>query len=474
MVWALWTKLLYFFNMFVLSYFIIVNGLYIVLTTISFIVIRRYLQENILARQRLKLFQTSFYKPISIIAPAFNEQATICDSVRSLLQLHYPEFEIIVVNDGSTDKTLEVVMNEYRLKPSPRPYPTTLPCKEIRGVYVSKDYPQLVVVDKVNGGKADALNAGINVSRYPVFGAIDSDSLLEHDVMLKLVRPFLSDPDTIAAGGIVRVANGCHVESGEVVEIGLSKKWLPNFQIVEYLRSFLFGRVGWDAMNGLVIISGAFGLFRKDAVVACGGYASDTVGEDMELVVRLHRHFREKKAPYRITFVPEPVCWTEVPENTRTLGRQRNRWQRGLADTIMRHRKMLFNKRYGVVGLLVLPFFLFFELLGPIIEFFGYIVFAIALATGAVNEIFAVLFFIVAFLLGSFLSLASLTLEELSFRKYPRFKHVITLFVFGLLENFGYRQIHAWWRLKGLWSYLRREKSWGAMERKGHLKKPST
>ncbi len=473
MVWEFWMNLLYFFNMFVLFYFLIVNGVYIVLTSISFFVIRRYLQENILSRQRLKLFQTSFYKPISIIAPAYNEQATIRDSVRSLLQLHYPEYEIIVVNDGSSDKTLEVIMDEYRLKPSHRPYPNILPCREIRRVYSSKDYPQLIVVDKVNGGKADALNAGINVSRYPLFGAIDSDSLLEHDVMLKLVKPFLSEPETVAAGGIVRVANGCHIDGGEVVEIGLSRKWLPNFQIVEYLRSFLFGRVGWDAMNGLIIISGAFGLFRKDAVIACGGYKRDTVGEDMELVVRLHRYFREKKIPYRITFIPEPVCWTEVPENLRTLGRQRNRWQRGLADTIIRHKKMLFNRKYGVVGILVLPFFFFFEMLGPIIEFSGYIVFGIALATGAVNTVFAVLFFIVAFLLGTFLSLASLILEELSFRKYPRFRHVITLFVFGLMENFGYRQIHAWWRLKGLWGYFRREKSWGAMERKGHEKKQS-
>ncbi len=459
-----------FFNLFMLFYFLIVNGVYISLTALSFFAIRRYLQEHLLSQSSLRMFQSSFYKPISILAPAYNEQNTIADNVRSLLQLHYPEFEIIVINDGSKDNTLEVLKREYRLRASHRPFESRLSCRKVRGVYVSDDHPRLVVVDKENGGKADALNAGINVSRYPLVSAIDADSILEHDVMLKLVRPFLDSPHTVAVGGIVRVANGCSIRGGEVVEIGLSEKWLPNFQIVEYLRSFLFGRVGWDILNGLLIISGAFGVFRKDAVIGCGGYLHDTVGEDMELVVRMHRTMREQKKPYRITFVPEPVCWTEVPEDIATLSRQRNRWQRGLIETILRHRNMLFNPRYGVVGCFALPFFLLFEMLAPAIELTGYIVFVFSWAFGIIDTGFAILFLTAAVLLGMVLSLSALVLEELSFRKYPRIRHIFKLFLFAVLENFGYRQIHSFWRIQGIWSFLRGEKKWGKMDRVGHRK----
>lgn len=458
------------FNQFMLFYFLVVNGVYILLTGLSFFAIRRYLQEHLLSRSSLRVFQSSFYKPVSILAPAYNEQNTIADNVRSLMQLHYPEFEIIIINDGSKDDTLGVLRREYRLRPSRRPFETQIPCRTIRGVYVSDDYPRLVVVDKENGGKADALNAGINVARYPLVSSIDADSLLEHDVMLKLVRPFLDSSRTIAVGGIVRVANGCTIRGGEVVEIGLSGKWLPNFQIVEYLRSFLFGRVGWDVLNGLLIISGAFGVFRKDAVIGCGGYRHDTVGEDMELVVRLHRTMRERKEPYRITFVPEPVCWTEVPESMQMLSRQRNRWQRGLIETLLSHRGMIFNPRYGVVGCLVLPFYLFFEMLAPAVELAGYIVFAFSWGFGIINTGFAILFLAAAVLLGIVLSLSALVLEELSFRKYPRIRHIFKLFLFAVLENFGYRQIHSLWRMQGTWAFLRGEKKWGAMDRVGHRK----
>lgn len=464
------TGMIYSFNVFVLLYFLTVNGIYILLTILSFFAIRRYMREHILARSVPRTFQSSFYKPISILAPAYNEQNTIVDNVRSLLQIRYPEFEIIVINDGSRDSTLDVLKQEYHLAPSHRPFEIAVPCETIRGVYRSEIHPYLVVVDKENGGKADALNAGINISRYPLVSSIDADSLLEHDVMLTLARPFLDTPDTVAAGGIVRIANGCEIRGGEVVKIGLSRRWLPNFQIVEYLRSFLFGRVGWDMLNGLVIISGAFGVFRKDTVVHCGGYRRDTVGEDMELVVRIHRTLRDEKKPYRVTFIPEPVCWTEAPESLKILGRQRNRWQRGLIETILFHRGMLFRPRYGIVGILVLPFFLFFEMLGPVVELAGYIVFAFSWAFGVINLSFALLFLSAAVLLGIVLSLAALVLEELSFRKYPRIRHILMLFLFGVLENFGYRQIHSFWRVQGIWSFLRGEKKWGAMERVGHRK----
>lgn len=458
------------FNYFVLFYFIVINAIYSLLTIFSFFSIRRYMRESIFMREYKKLFWSSFYKPISVLSPAYNEEATIADSVKSLLQLRYPQYEIIVINDGSIDGTLDILIKEYNMKRSFRHHDISVPCQEIEAIYSSVDYPNLIVVDKVNGGKADALNAGINVSQYPLVSAIDADSILEPEVMAKLAQPFLKNPKTIAVGGIVRIVNGCTVRAGEVTKIALSPRLLPNFQIVEYLRSFLFGRVGWDVFNGLLVISGAFGLFRKDAVIACGGYRHDTVGEDMELVVKMHRTMCEKKVPYRITFVPEPVCWTEVPESLKILGRQQNRWQRGLIESLMLHRKMLFNPRYGVIGLFAMPFFFFFEMLGPVVELAGYIVFPLSLVFGIVNLPFAILFFFVAIVLGIILSVSSLVLEELSFRKYPSLRHIVILFAFSVLENFGYRQLHTWWRFRGIIDYLMKKKSWGVMERKGMKK----
>ncbi len=458
------------FNYFILFYFLSINFIYIFLTVLSFSVLRRYLNQTKLFSKDKNLFHSSFYKPISVLVPAYNEQNTISDNVKSLLQLRYPEFEIIVVNDGSTDTTLDVLKEVYHLRRSFRPIVNNIACKNLKAVYTSPDYSNLVVVDKENGGKADALNAGINVSRYPLVSAIDSDSILETDVMTKLVRPFLDDHRTIAVGGIVRVANGCTIRAGEVVNIDISTNVLANFQIIEYLRAFLFGRVGWDVLNSLLIISGAFGLFLKKAIIMSGGYLHDTVGEDMELIVRMHRVMRENNLPYRITFIPEPVCWTEVPESLKILGRQRNRWQRGLIESLMAHRKMLLNKRFGIIGMLAMPFFFFFEMLGPVIELFGYIVFTISCISGFVNVKFAILFFSVAIVLGIVLSAGSLVLEELSFRKYPRYSHIALLFLYSILENFGYRQINTWWRFRGIIDYLCGKKSWGKMERKGMKK----
>ena len=466
--------LIFYFNLGILLYFLAINGIYILLTVLSFAALRKYNQKTLILRKDKKLFHSSFYKPISVLVPAYNEEKTIVDNVKSLMQIRYPEYEIIVINDGSKDDTLEILKKNYHLRLSFRPVISNIQTQAVRAVYMSPEYKNLIVVDKENGGKADALNAGINVSRFPLVSTIDSDSILETDVMSKLVQPFMSDWTTIAVGGIVRVANGCTIRAGEVVKISLPGSFIASFQIIEYLRSFLFGRVGWDVFNGLLIISGAFGLFRKDVVIKCGGYRHDTVGEDMELVVRMHRIMREEKIPYRITFVPEPVCWTEVPESLKMLGRQRNRWQRGLIESLLSHRIMLFNPRYGVIGLFVMPFFFIFEMFGPIIEFLGYAVVLISFAAGFINIRFAILFFVVAIVLGVVLSVGSLVLEELTFKKYPRYRHVAALFIYSILENFGYRQLNTWWRFKGIIDIFRGKKSWGAMERKGMKKTPDS
>lgn len=460
----LFLEILFFINVFVFGYFIFVNGSYILLILFSYIQTKKSRKESKIFKLS-GLFDSRLYKSVSILAPAFNEQESIIDSTRALLNLEFADYEIIIINDGSKDETLERLLSHFNLHKIDRHVPLEIKSEPIKAIYGSKMYPNLLVVDKVNGRKADALNAGINVSRKDLICAVDSDTLLEPTVLQQMLMAFVADPTTVAVGGVVRVANGCSFELGEVTKVRTPKKFIARIQAVEYLRSFLFGRTGWDYFDSLLIISGAFGIFDRKSVINVGGYLHDTVGEDMELVVRLHRYYRERGEPYRVRFLPEPVCWTEVPESWTVLGRQRNRWQRGLADTLWRHRKMMFNPKYGKLGFLAMPFFLFVELLSPIIELSGYILLIFSLYMGAINVQFALLFLTAAILLGMILSVLAVLLEELTFRKYDRLSDVMILILFAFLENLGYRQIHAWWRFKGLIDFLKGNKSWGEMTR---------
>jgi cellulose synthase/poly-beta-1,6-N-acetylglucosamine synthase-like glycosyltransferase len=413
-----------------------------------------------------ELFTSNYAPPASVVVPAYNEEATIAASVRSFLALHYPMHEVVVVNDGSSDGTLDVLLREFDLWESDQLIRKQLDTAEVLGVFASPS-ERLVVVDKLNGGKADALNAGICAARYPFVCCIDADIILEEDALLRVARPMVESSEVAAVGGIVRVANGCEVDRGRVVEVRTPRQAVPNFQIVEYLRAFLAARTGWSALNCLLIISGAFGMFRRQDIIASGGYAHDTVGEDMELVTRMHRTLKEAGRKYKITFVPDPVAWTEVPLSLRVLRRQRSRWHRGLIDTLLRHHRMLFNPRYGTVGLLAMPYFFLFEFLGPVIELLGYITLFIGLLLGILNLQFAVAFFLAAVGLGVLLSVAAVFLEELRFRRYPRWLDLLKLTLYGILENFGYRQINTVWRARAIVSFLRKNTDWGAMERQG-------
>ncbi|MGB2908483.1 MAG: glycosyltransferase [Candidatus Aminicenantaceae bacterium] len=454
----------------ILAYFFLLNGFYILFLLLSMFGIYNY--RNITAYVNYKkLFLLPQVKPISIIAPAFNEANTIIESVDSLLSIEYPQLEIIVVNDGSTDETLEKLILRFSLSKTTRVFRRVLGGRTIRGIYASASHPKLVVVDKENGGKADALNAGLNVAQYPLFCAIDSDSLLEKDSLLKMVRPFLEDPEkTQAAGGVIRLSNGCRVKSGQVLSIGLPRSILARFQIIEYFRAFLGGRLGLSMLRSILIISGAFGLFRKDTVLACGGYRTDTIGEDMDLVIRMKKYLHEQKIPYRMHFIPDPICWTEAPESLKTLTRQRNRWHRGLVEVLLHNRTMLLNPRYGVTGMFAMPFYMIFEMLGPLIEFTGYILFAVSIALGQINTPFALLFFAFAVVLGIMLSLLSILIEEYSLRKYPKLRDVLTIILYAVLENFAYRQYLAWVRFKAYFDFLQGKAGWGEMERKGFKK----
>ncbi|HEX8192104.1 MAG TPA: glycosyltransferase [Allosphingosinicella sp.] len=405
---------------------------------------------------------------IALLAPAFNEELTIVESVNSLLALHYPDFEVIVINDGSKDATLATVVDHFGLERVERYHDIAVKHQPIRGLYATPRLPRLLVVDKENGGKSDALNAGINVARSPLFCSMDADSLLESDALLRAVRPFIEEPrKTLAVGGTIRIANGSRIEAGQVVDMKLPGNFLALVQIVEYLRAFLMARLALSSMQALTVISGAFGIFQRHAALRVGGYSHGTVGEDMELVIKLHRLYREKKEPYRIDFIPEPVCWTEVPESLAVLGRQRARWQRGALETFFRHKKMLFNPRYGRVGFLGFGHILVVDVLGPLVEVFGYILVPLLWGLGLLSVDYLLAFLAVTFTLGIFVSAATLILEEVELRRFPRARDLAILTAIAVAENFGYRQLANFWRIRGWWQFLNKQQGWGTMTRKG-------
>lgn len=454
------------FNWVVLGYFVLLNGVYLGASLFAFSALRRY-SLRLRSLDLTDLITSSGAPPISLIAPAHNEAVTCVESVRSLLTIEYPDYEVIVVNDGSTDATVERLTAAFDLEPATRVPTAALPTAAVKQVLRSRTHPSLWLVDKENGGKADALNAGLNYCYTPVFCAMDADSILEPQALIRIVRPFLEDASTVAAGGILRIVNGCTVERGRVTQVRLPRNLLAQFQVLEYLRVFLAGRMGWAALDATLIISGAFGIFRRASVVEIGGYATDTVGEDMELIVRLHRHGYENGLPHRIRFVPDPVAWTECPESLAVLSRQRDRWQRGLFQSLIRHRKMLFNPTYGRVGMLAFPYFFFLEMLGPVIELAGYVSFIVTVLAGRADWYLVGAFLAVAVAFGGVLSFSAVALEEISFRRYPRLADLLRLFGIAALENVGYRQLNAWWRVKGTISAMRGEQGWGRMTRKG-------
>lgn len=453
------------FQWIALLFFIGLNTGYIVLNLATFITLPRFMRRRVLSD--LPQPCNGYEPPVSLIVAAYNEEAGIVASIRSLLQIEYPEFEIIVVNDGSTDRTLEVLTREFDLVEFPDTFRPRVKHEPVRAIYHSRIYPELRVVDKHNGGrKSDACNAGINAARFPLVCPLDADCVIERSSIRRLAQPFVEDPHVIASGGVVRILNGCTVRGGFIDRVRLPHHPLAVIQIVEYLRAFLFGRIGWAAFDALPLISGAFGMFHKETLVELGGYRHDTLAEDMELVLRLHTHFRLQGKPYRITFVPDPVCWTEAPEDLKTLRNQRIRWHRGLMECMSIHRRLILNPRAGVLGMVTMPFLLFFEGLAPVLEVMGYALMIAGFATGTLSGSGFFAFLAVALGLGIALTLTSLLLEEMSFDTYPSTRQLLVLISAALLENFGYRQLTAVWRTRAIWLWLRgRDATWGSMTR---------
>lgn len=460
------------FSYIAIGYFLLLNLVYFVTSLLALRHLRQY-ANRLDAYPDLPLIASGLMPPITILAPAFNEERTCVTSTRALLALEYPEYEVIVINDGSTDATLDRLKAAFTLKEAARMPTADIPTADIRAIYRCTNIPNLWIIDKENGGKADALNAGINFCSSSLYCAVDADSLLEKTALTRIVRPYIENTDTVAVGGIIRIANGSNVKNSAVSEPTMPDNFLAKFQVLEYFRAFLAGRMGWEAFNATFIISGAFGLFHRQSVVDAGGYASrrtgfETVGEDIELIVRLHRFCRDNKRPYRVSYVPNPVAWTECPERLSQLQRQRSRWQRGLLEATTRHIGMLFNPRYGRIGLLAFPYYLILEGIGPVVEFFGYVAFFVMLFNmSQESQSFVMTFFLVTFVLGMALSFFAIVLEELSFKRYPRFGDLLQLFGLSILECFGYRQFNSWWRMRGVFSFLIGNKEWGTMERKG-------
>ncbi len=450
----------------ILVYFVVVNAIYLVLLVSAAweLRVQRLLER---AESRWRLLSSDVVPSISLLAPAHNEAATIVESVRAMLGLEYPNLEVVVINDGSTDATVEVLRHRFDLAAVAPARDDSVPSAEITGLYRSRLHPNLLVVDKLNGGKADALNAGLKFASGDLVCAMDADTLVEPDALQRMVRPFLRHDGVVSAGGTIRVANGSVIRGGRVARARVPAGALAGFQAVEYLRAFLFGRLGWNRLGGNLIVSGAFGLFDRAAVVAARGYVHDTVGEDMELVMRLRMRGYEQRSPRLVVFVPDPVAWTEVPTTLRVLGRQRDRWHRGLADVLRRSRRAMLNPRYGAMGLVVFPYFVMVELIAPVVEAVGLAGVVAGLILGSINTSFAVLFLLLAYGLGVCLSLLTIVMDELAFHRYRTLGDRLRLLAWAVGENLGYRQLTVVWRLRGIVKYLRGRTEWGVMTRAG-------
>ena len=398
---------------------------------------------------------------VTIIIPARNEQGVIVNTVGSALQADYPRFQVIVVDDGSTDLTLDRLVRHYGLVETDRAYHPAIPTAPFRAYYTNPQLPNLLVVSKVRGGKPDALNAGINLCQSPYFCNLDADCLLERDALLRLMDPIVNSAiETVVSGGIVRILNGCETKDGRVLRVGLPPTWLERFQVVEYLRSFLFGRTGWHLLGGTLIVSGAFAIFHRSTVIEAGGFCRDTVTEDMDLVVQLHQWAAENNRQIRMSFTSDPVCWTECPSTPTMLAHQRRRWQLGLCQTLWKHSQMLFGTKYGVVGWLSFPFHSYIEGLGAAVEFLGYLLIPVGIFLGMVPPGLLLVFILLGFVYGGFLSVGAVLLEELTYRRYPRLRDLLTLLTFAVLENLGYRQLVLYYRFQGTMKFLAGSRRW--------------
>lgn len=455
---------------FIFVYYIALHGCYLMLMFLGVTLHRRY-HQGINFGDFRRISESPLTLPVSIVIPAFNEELMIEETLLGALQLRYPEFEVIVVNDGSGDRTLDILIERFKLRRIDKVFNKHFETKPVRGFYESREYPNLIVVDKENGKRADSINAGIDLARYPLVLIIDADCILENDALIRMVRPFLSDSRTIAAAGIVRPANGLKIEGGRILEYGLPRRWLPLFQVVEYLRSFQWSRLGLSRLRSMLCMAGAFTMVRREVLLEIGGMDTKAITDDFEVTVALNRYAWEHKdarGPLKIAYVPDPVCYSEVPERISIHASQRNRWQRGVLQSLFRNWRMTFNPRYGMTGMFGMPFFLLFEGFSGLVEGLSWILIPVVYFLGIATLKELVFFLVFAVILGTFLSLGAVLLEERTRLRQVRTKDLIRLLLAGLLENFGYHQMHLLWRVAGTFDLLVRHRTdFGKQERLG-------
>ena len=448
---------------------------YLVIGIVSAKVVLDYRKERDLTDYR-EILSSPLVPEISIIAPAYNEGVTITDNIRSLLSLHYSKLTVIIVNDGSKDDTREKAIAAYDLVKVPFDYQSKIATKAVRGIYKSKNpaFSQLIFVDKENGGKADAINVGINVSNSEYFACIDVDCIIEPEAFLKMVKPIMQagEKRMIAVGGIVWLTNDSEIRDGKLIQVKTPETFIPKAQVLEYIRAFLLGRTAWSKINGLLLISGAFGLFDRKVAVATGGYNHNTVGEDMELVMRMHAYMRERNEKYQVGYVPEPLCWTEAPADYNILGRQRNRWTRGTIECLLIHKKMFLNRKFGVLGMVSYPYWLLAEWLAPFVEVGGILFFIVMAFLGLANWPYFFSLLAMVYFFAVMLSTYAIYTQEQTYGRYTKPTDILKLFWNGVVEPFKYHPRTVWWSLKGNWDYITgSNQGWGEMTRAGFAKK---
>ena len=461
---------------FFLIFSILIISSYVILAYFSSRETKTYLKKNNFVEYK-DLLSSKISPSISIIAPAFNESLNIVENVRSLLSIHYVNYNVIIVNDGSKDDSLEKLIAAYSLIKVDYFIHNKIETQPLRkGVFKSKNpaFDKLIVIDKENGGKADALNFGINISQSKYLACIDVDCLLLEDSLQRMVKPFLdtNDKKVIASGGVIRIANSCKIENGKLIEINFPKKWIERAQVLEYLRSFLLGRMAWARLNGLLVISGAFGMFDREIAIKVGGYDTNTVGEDMEIIVRMRRYMEETKQKYKVAYIPDPLCWTEAPDNYKIFISQRNRWTRGTIETLKIHKKIGLNPKYGILGMLSFPYWFIFERLAPIVEVAGIVYFVLLVVFREINWSFVLGIFLIAYLFSLIFSFVAIFSEELTYRQYKKKGIGLILVLTIILEPLILHPFVLYAAIKGnIDYYFNKNKKWGVMTRKGLSKK---
>jgi cellulose synthase/poly-beta-1,6-N-acetylglucosamine synthase-like glycosyltransferase len=453
-------------------YGIILLVTYTLLAIFSMIAVHAYARKE--KFNQGNILQGSPLAPgITVLAPAFNEGPTIIFNVRSLLTLNYPKYEIIIINDGSTDNSLEQMIDEFELVAVDFAYNAKIRTHPVKKIYKSTNpaYARLLVIDKVNGkSKADAVNAGINASSYNYFVCTDVDCILDKNTLLELIKPVLQEGKkrVIATGATLRIANSCEFDQGVMIRMRPPKELLPRFQEVEYIRAFVLGKMGWSLLNCVPNVSGGLGLFDKEIAIRSGGYDHSSFGEDMELMTRMCRYAHDNKIDYAIRYIPKTLCWTEAPVSVNIFNRQRTRWARGLAQLMHAHSGMFMNPRYGKMGLIIFPYNFFFELLAPVIEITGIVYYIVMTCLGLINWPTALMLLLFVYTYSVMITTIAILWDQLAFRYYSTWKEVAYLCLTPFMEFIFYHPLIVIFALRGYFYFLTGRKStWGNMQRRG-------